>query len=145
MKKTLLLWAVVLPAVLLAWCSYSCPSWSEYRESTYENWKLESQWCFAIDSDVMEWHWIYYFENGWKDMEWDIVNDQSQWKWTFYDENGNNIVVMEWTYKDDVENGEWKYYDDEWNYICSDIFENWILTDKWSCEISEDDEIESAE
>jgi len=140
MKKSILLLCAALPVVLLTGCNtVSCPEWSEFWQSTYDNGNVESQWCFQIDSDVMEWHWTYFYENGWKEMEWDISNDLSQWKWTFYDEDGKNIVIMEWTYKDGIEDWEWKYFDDNWKYICSDIYENGELTDEWSCEISVED------
>ena len=72
-------------------------------------------------------------------MEWDIVDDLAQWLWKFYDEDGNNIVVMEWNYKDDEEDGEWKYYDNDWKYVCSEVYEDWELTDEWDCEYDEDD------
>ena len=135
MKKSLFL-CTLLSITLLAGCtnnSIKCPEWSEYRETTYENGNLDAQGCFQINSDVMEWHWIYYFEDGWKDMEWDMSNDLEQWKWTFYDEWWNNIVVMEWNYKDGLEDGKWTYYTDDWNYICSETYSEWELTDEWDC------------
>ena len=151
MKKSLLL-CTLLGTILLAGCSTTnstkCPEWSEYWESTYENWNIKAQWCFKIDSDEMEWHWIYYFENWWKDTEWDMSNDLEQWKWIFYDENWNNIIIIEWNYEDGLEDGERKYYDDSGNYICSDIYSKWDLTEEWSCpydyevENENDDEIE---
>jgi hypothetical protein len=143
MKKFGLLVLAAIPTLIIAgcttwWTKYKCPAWSEYRENTYEDWTLESQWCFKIESDVMEWHWIYYFENWGKDMEWDIVDDLAQWLWKFYDEDGNNIVVMEWNYKDDEEDGEWKYYDNSWKYVCSEVYEDWEFTDEWDCEFDEE-------
>ena len=135
MKKTLLLCALV-SATLLAWCTTKnyCPEWTEYRESFYDNWNIESQWCFKNDSDIMEWHRIYYFENGWKDMEWDMANDLAQWERIIYDEDGKNIIRARWNYKDDIQDGEWKYYDDDWKYMCSDVYSEWELTDEWTCE-----------
>lgn len=137
MKKSLFLCSL-LSIALVAWCSTAnpikCPEGSEYRESFYENWNIESQWCFKKNSNIMEWHRIYYFENWWKDMEWDMVNDLSQWERIIYDENGNNIVRVRWTYKDDMQDGERKYYDDNWEYLCTDIYSEWELTDKWDCE-----------
>lgn len=136
MKRTLLSCAC-LSLLVLAGCttttSINCPEWSEYWENTYDNGKLESQWCFEAESDVMQWHWIYYFENGWKDMEWDMVDDLAQWVWKFYDEEGNNVVVMEWTYKDDEEDGKWTYYDDDGEYICAETYSKWELVDRWDC------------
>ena len=148
MKKTLLSCAC-LSLLVLAGCtttnSINCPEWSEYWENTYDNGKLESQGCFEIDSDVMQWHWIYYFENGWKDMEWDMVNDLEQWKWTFYDEEWNNIVVMEWYYKDGLEDGKWTYYYDDWEYLCSETYSEWEVTDEWDCEYDHEYEEEILE
>lgn len=138
MRKSLFLCAL-LGTALLAGCTtvttntIKCPEWSEYWETTYENWNIDAQWCFQIDSDVMQWHWIYYFENGWKDMEWDMVDDLEQWEWLFYDEAWNNIVVMKWTYKDGLENGKWTYYDDDWKYICAETYSQWELSDEWDC------------
>ena len=143
MKKSLFLCAL-LGTILLAGCSLTnqtkCPKWSEYWETRYDNWNLDAQWCFKIDSDEMEWHWTYYLENGWKDMEWDMLNDLEEWKWTFYDEDGNNIVVMEWTYKNGLEDGTWTYYYDDWTYLCSETFEEWEVIDEWDCPY--DDEYE---
>lgn len=136
MKKSLFLWAL-LCTVLLAWCtttnSNRCPEGSEYWENVNEDWEL-AQWCFQIDSNIMEWHWVYYFANWWKDVEWDMANDLEQWKWTFYDEGWNNIVVMEWNYKDGLEDGTWTYYDDNWEYLCSETYSEWELVDEWDCE-----------
>lgn len=136
MKKSLFLCAL-LSAVLLTWCTLTnsnrCPEWSEYWENVNEDWSL-IQWCFRIDSDIMEWHWVYYFANWWKDVEWDMVNDLEQWKWTFYDEGWNNIVVMEWYYKDGLEDGKWTYYFDDWEYLCSETYSEWELVDEWDCE-----------
>jgi len=143
MKKFGLLVLATIPTLIIAgcttwWTKYDCPAWSEYWENSYDNGKLESQGCFEIESDVMQWHWIYYFENGWKDMEWDIVDDLAQWVWKFYDEWGNNIVVMEWTYKDDEEDGKWTYYDDDGEYLCAETYEKWELIDEWDCEYNEE-------
>lgn len=136
MKKSLLVCSL-LSAVLLAGCSLTnpikCPSGSEYWEAKYDNGNLDAQGCFKTDSDIMEWHWIYYFENGWKDAEWDMINDLEQWKWTFYDEGWNNIVVMEWYYKDGLEDGKWTYYYDDWEYLCAETYSEWELIDKWDC------------
>jgi hypothetical protein len=143
MKKSLFLYAI-LGAVLFSWCtnttttdtadssSITCPEWSEYWESNYENWGLKAQWCFKIWESEMEGHWTYYFENWGKDSEWEMINDKREWIWTFYDEEWNNTIEMEWAYKNDLEEWEWKYYID-WEYICSDIFSLWALTDEWTC------------
>ena len=66
-------------------------------------------------------------------MEWDMENDLEQWEWTFYDEGGNNIIIMKWGYKDGLDDGKWTYYDDEWNYLCSETYSEWELTDEWDC------------
>lgn len=165
MKKSLFLYAL-LSATLLAWCTTTsttttntdiatdtntntettqCPNWSEYWETHYDNGNYKSQWCFQIWENVMEWHWTFYFENGWKDSEWEIRNDKREWEWTFYDEEWNNTIEMIGNYKDDLEDWERKYYVD-WEYICSDIFSQWELTDEWTCayedENDEDADIE---
>lgn len=135
MKKSLLLCAL-LSIVLLAGCTTTnlskCPKGSEYKETFYDNWNIESQWCLT-ESNTMEWHWIYYFENGWKDVEGDMVNNIPQWERIIYDEDGQNIVRSRWFYKDGMEEGEWKYYDDDWVYVCADVYSGWRLTDRWNC------------
>ena len=146
MRKSLFLYAL-LGTLLFAWCtnttttnsnddtdsaSITCPEWSEYWESQYENWNTKAQWCFRIWNSEMEGHWIYYFENWGKDSEWEMINDKREWTWIFYDEEWNNTIEMEWDYEDDLEEWEWKYYID-WEYVCSDIFSQWALTDEWTC------------
>ena len=136
MKKSLLLCAL-LSAILFVGCtttnSTNCPEWSEYWESTYENWNIKAKWCFKIGSNEMEWRWTYYFENGWKDMEWNMAGDLEQWEWTFYDDGWNNIIIMKWSYKNGLDHGKWTYYDDEGNYMCSETYSEWELTDEWDC------------
>ena len=141
MKKSLLI-SALLCATLLTGCTTTntikCPSGSEYRETRYDNGNLDIQWCFRIDSDIMEWHWVYYFANWWKDVEWDMVNDLEQWKWTFYDEGWNNVVIMKWDYKDGLEEGKWTYYDDDGEYLCSETYSEWEVIDEWDCKYDED-------
>ena len=136
MKKSLLLCAL-LSSILFVGCtttnSTNCPEWSEYWESTYENWNIKAKWCFKIGSNEMEWHWTYYFENGWKDMEWNMADDLEQWEWTFYDDGWNNIIIMKWSYKNGLDHGKWTYYDDDGNYMCSETYSEWELTDEWDC------------
>ena len=158
MKKSLFLWSL-LAATLFAGCtntatntventdvntsnnnntvSYSseinCPLWSEYRESKFENWNIKAQWCFWDWNNIMEWHWIYYFENWGKDSEWEMINDKREWAWTFYDEDWNNTIIAKGNYEDDLEEWNWEYYAD-WEHICTDVFSQWVLTDEWTCE-----------
>ena len=38
---------------------------------------LESLVCVLVDDhNIMNWHWTYYFENGWKDIEGDMINNK---------------------------------------------------------------------
>lgn len=138
MKKSLLLCAL-LSVILFAGCTTTnskCPKWSEYIETFYDNWNIESQWCLTED-DTMEWHWVYYFENGWKDIEWDMSNDLPQWERIIYDEDGQNIVRSRWTYENGLEEGERIYYDNDWTYMCSDVYSKWKLTSRWTCDYDE--------
>lgn len=130
MKKNLILILALIPALILAWCttwttSYECPEGSEYRENYYDNGKLDSQGCFVIDSDVMDWYWTYYYENGNKDMEWMMEDDLAQWEWKLYHENWKLQAIG--NYKDDLEDWTWKYYGEDGTYLWEEVYENWEL------------------
>ncbi len=136
MKRILLYLAVFVP-VVLGWCFtdkysvsiYDCPAWSEYKEGFYDDGKYKFQWCFKANSDIMNWYWIYYDENGQIEIEWMIIDDQSQWEWKYYHENGQLSSI--WNYKDDLEDGSWKYYDEDGTFIGEEIYENWVLIDRF--------------